>query len=377
MIELCRHIEVLLLENDCVIVPGLGGFIAHYRPAHYDCGEERFFPPSRTVGFNPRLVMNDGLLVQSYMQAYHTDFPDATRRIGRVITLLKQRIYTDGKVELPRIGTLYYNVNGTYGFEPEGESLDTPLFYGLESLPCKPLSRQAEVLPAIGPQPMPGTAGTLREEEQALPAIGKPRRSLQGWIRYSVAAVAAVLLFGLLSVPVGNTYTDDANYASLYSSALFDVIRDRSAVTTLLPASERASSPQKETKKPASQRVKNNVNTLKPVSVRTEKVAPRKTTGVQAEHAAQVRKESVQASSPVATAKGYYIIVASLPSAGDAEKQVAQLARKGMKGAQVLRADGRYRVALAHYESQADAYQRINRLKQDPAFKQAWVYTAR
>ena len=29
MIELAKHIEVLLLENDCVIVPGLGGFIAH------------------------------------------------------------------------------------------------------------------------------------------------------------------------------------------------------------------------------------------------------------------------------------------------------------------------------------------------------------
>ena len=30
MIELARHIEILLLENDCVIVPELGGFIAHY-----------------------------------------------------------------------------------------------------------------------------------------------------------------------------------------------------------------------------------------------------------------------------------------------------------------------------------------------------------
>ena len=35
MIELARHIEILLLENDCVIVPELGGFIAHYQPAYY------------------------------------------------------------------------------------------------------------------------------------------------------------------------------------------------------------------------------------------------------------------------------------------------------------------------------------------------------
>lgn len=35
MIELARHIEILLLENDCVIIPDFGGFIAHYQPARY------------------------------------------------------------------------------------------------------------------------------------------------------------------------------------------------------------------------------------------------------------------------------------------------------------------------------------------------------
>ena len=35
MIELARHIEILLLENDCVIIPDFGVFIAHYQPARY------------------------------------------------------------------------------------------------------------------------------------------------------------------------------------------------------------------------------------------------------------------------------------------------------------------------------------------------------
>lgn len=35
MIELAQHIEALLLENDCVIVPNFGGFVAHYAPATY------------------------------------------------------------------------------------------------------------------------------------------------------------------------------------------------------------------------------------------------------------------------------------------------------------------------------------------------------
>ena len=36
VIELERHIEILLLSNDCVIVPDFGGFMAHHVDAHYD-----------------------------------------------------------------------------------------------------------------------------------------------------------------------------------------------------------------------------------------------------------------------------------------------------------------------------------------------------
>ena len=79
MIELSRHIEILLLENDCVVVPELGGFIAHYQPARYVEDEGIFLPPMRTIGFNPQLTMNDGLLAQSYMETYHTDFSPFVR----------------------------------------------------------------------------------------------------------------------------------------------------------------------------------------------------------------------------------------------------------------------------------------------------------
>ena len=49
MIELTKHIEILLLENDCVIVPGLGGFIAHHQPAHYEEDEGLFLPPTEPL----------------------------------------------------------------------------------------------------------------------------------------------------------------------------------------------------------------------------------------------------------------------------------------------------------------------------------------
>ncbi len=75
MIELGRHIEILLLGNDCVIVPGLGAFVAHHVAARYDEHDGVYLPPLRTVGFNPKYVMNDSLLAQSYVEANDTSYP--------------------------------------------------------------------------------------------------------------------------------------------------------------------------------------------------------------------------------------------------------------------------------------------------------------
>ena len=160
MIELAKHIEVLLLENDCVIVPGLGGFIAHYRSCVYNEDTGEFCPPARTIGFNPQLVMNDGLLVQSYMQAYNTDFPDATRKIEKLVQKLKEDIYRYGHIYLNNVGTLYYNMNGVYEFEPEANGFFTPSLYGLQGF----------TFPKLSPENVPQEKPLV---EYAMPRTGK------------------------------------------------------------------------------------------------------------------------------------------------------------------------------------------------------------
>ena len=60
MNELSRHIESLLVSNDCVIVPGLGGFVTQYVTARRVDEENLYLPPYRTVGFNGQLTINEG-----------------------------------------------------------------------------------------------------------------------------------------------------------------------------------------------------------------------------------------------------------------------------------------------------------------------------
>lgn len=373
MIELAKHIEVLLLENDCVIVPGLGGFIAHRQQAVISQTGE-FQPPRRTIGFNPQLVMNDGLLVQSYMQAYNTDFPDATRRIEKVVTEMKDQLYQQGQVTLPHVGTIYYNMNGGYTFEPASSSFFTPGLYGLENFTLPAL----KTLPATEPK------------EYKLPEISRPDSekkrhfSLRHFTRNAVAIAAAVCLFFVLSVPVENTYMDDANYASLGSFSMFDAIRNQSVATSIQTKTTSQTAPQKKVQKQKkAQRVRNNVNTLKPVAVKTEKIAA--VPAVKKETQPAVKK--VPAAKPVAapapapstatSKKKAYIIVASLTTDSDAQKELKKLQQKGYKNCKVLESDGRFRIALDGYASSGEAYKKVQELRNQEGFKNAWVFTSK
>ena len=146
--ELRRHIEILLLNNDCVIVPHLGGFMTHHVDARYDRTDGMFIPPTRTLGFNPQLSMNDHLLVQSYADAYDLSYPEAMTRVEHEVSLLKQRIEETGSYELPDLGTLSLTADGHYTFEPCPSGVLTPSLYGLGAIDIPLLS---EVLAATRP----------------------------------------------------------------------------------------------------------------------------------------------------------------------------------------------------------------------------------
>ena len=41
--QLSKFISELLLEHDCVTVPGLGSFLGNFKSAHYDLENEKFY----------------------------------------------------------------------------------------------------------------------------------------------------------------------------------------------------------------------------------------------------------------------------------------------------------------------------------------------
>ena len=72
--DVLQALPGMFWDHDCVMLPGLGGFVCNPRSAWYDEAQQQIVPPSRDVLFNPRLTTNDGLVAVSYthLRAHET-----------------------------------------------------------------------------------------------------------------------------------------------------------------------------------------------------------------------------------------------------------------------------------------------------------------
>ncbi|MBR1548916.1 MAG: SPOR domain-containing protein [Prevotella sp.] len=365
MIEIHRHIEILLLDNDCVIVPDFGGFVAHHVPARYDEQERMMLPPARTVGFNPLLRMNDSLLVHSYMTAYDISYPEAMRRIEQEVDQMRQELQGCGHFSLHDVGTLSMNAEGNCEFAPAEAGILTPAYYGLDSVQIK---RLADADDAKGAR--------LVELEQAAPADSvaadddqtaeeKAITVKMSWVRNSVAAVAAAVVFLLISTPIMNGGFESLKMSKLNHHIFYKLIPQDTNMAQATPVSRpiiKKAEQQPVASKVAESNQAAEAATQQPIGeASTQKPAS----------ATATQQEPATHEEPATT---YAICLASQVKRSNAELFVEQLRKHGYTDAEVYVRDNVVRVLMGAYASQADAYARLNSLRNCEGFEDAWVY---
>lgn len=381
MIELAQHIEVLLLENDCVIVPGLGGFVAHYTPAMRVAEENVFLPPTRIIGFNPQLKMNDGLLVQSYMAVYDTDFSDATRIVEKEVAHIFTALHEEGKVDLPNIGELRYSIHGIYDFVPYDHKITTPYLYGLDSFEMQELAELKKLY----------MEKTIRYSVPVVPEDKKRRFEIKfnrSYLSNAVAMIAVVALFFFLSTPIENTEVVEGNYAQLLPNELFEMIEKESLAINPIVVSRKADTPKASAQKNTGQKAKKKVV---PVAVREVKVGQANAQNAPVVSQPKQQAAEVSSSTSVTTkseiqkttagtvapslvsAQKYHVIIASVGTEKDAEAMAKQLIEKGYPHAKAIVGDGKMRVSIESCGTETEAYQALNRVRQNETYKNAWV----
>ena len=339
MIELQRHIEILLLENECVIVPDFGGFMTHRVAARYDSEDHQLLPPYRTLGFNPQLNMNDSILVQSYVEAYDISYPEALRRIEAEVSELKQQLSEQGEYEMENLGTLTINAEGNYEFAPCEAGVLSPELYGLSSFPFKRLHEDAgqetpaaEVVAAspvtdAAQAPLQPTLLDFTESENDNTIAIK-----MSWVRNAIAVAAAVVAFFLIATPVANSDLGSQTVSNLQGNILYKLMpKDSNTVPMAQP-----------------------VDTVKAVAT-----AP---------------KVAVAKPEDIKQGDIYYIIVASQVRKSNAEALAAKLNADGYQDAKVFIHNNIVRVTCGEFSSEAEAYRQLSKMHHLDEFAEAWVY---
>ena len=368
--ELERHIEILLLSNDCVIVPDFGGFMAHHVDARYDGRDNMFLPPLRTVGFNPQLKMNDSLLAQSYVEAYDISYPEAIDRLANEVAEIRQRLENEGKYEINNIGTIYLNEDGNYTFEPCEAGILTPNYYGLGGFDMLPLCAQ-ENEPTVTLEKTNSTniAENIeinQEEKQAEPVVAlqnatansvfdvndddeKPSAEFilikKSWLRNLAAACIAIIAFFAISTPLRtpNVQTSKIDTGMLTRIMPKELVTQNTHQTKLAFKAE---------------------NSEKVLKINPE-------TNKDANDEANEKKID---QAELKSAKPYYgIVLASRVTKRNAANYVETLQAKGFKAAKVVITATNVKVVYGSYETEGQAYKALHDLRNNEVFADGWI----
>ena len=131
-----KMIKELILENDRVVLPGLGCFVAEMVPAAFSDKGYTINPPYRRLSFRAKPDMGDEL-IDFYVEANGLDREVACRILGEFIRELRQIIFAKKVIVLPGLGRLRATKENNLFFIPD-EDLDIyPAGLGLEPISLK------------------------------------------------------------------------------------------------------------------------------------------------------------------------------------------------------------------------------------------------
>lgn len=133
---LSKMVKELILDNDKVVLPGLGCFVAEMVPATFSDKGYTINPPYRRLSFRARPDTGDEL-IDFYVDANGLEREVACRILGDFIRELRQIIFTKKVVVLPGLGRLRATKENNLFFIPD-EDLDIyPAGLGLEPISLK------------------------------------------------------------------------------------------------------------------------------------------------------------------------------------------------------------------------------------------------
>lgn len=335
MENLVKNISRLIAQHNCVIMPGVGAFLAHRVPAYYSAKEKIFMPPHRSLAFNPQVTVDDALLLSEYMSDGTLSYEEANERLNSDIEAMRLKLADSGILYFGDLGTFNMDIDGKISFTPNENSIDDPYNYGFEPLAIAPLKE-------------------LKKKDIVI------KRSNIG--KY-ISAVAAAIVAVFVLIPLGSSiFNNDAQL----SVAGFAPVEKSVRPMTVAPMDEAVCEIA-----PVEETVTAHIFTTTDVAPVVEATQQADIQAPATEVAVEETANGVQEVAKEIS-KQYSIIVASTPNPDKAQLAITELSRKMQADYKVVQGDRRFRIAIESYETEADANAALERIQ--ATFSDAWVY---
>ncbi|MEI7662370.1 MAG: SPOR domain-containing protein [Bacteroidota bacterium] len=208
-------IAELLSEHDCVIIPGLGGFIGNYSPARIDPVYHTFQPPYKKLLFNINLKQNDGLLANTVADSAGTSYNDACTLIDQFTEECRLLLKDRTAVVIPGVGQLNSGKEGNIQFEQDKNINLLPDSYGFVSFISPPVTRNSFIMNRE--QRVVSSGVTHNNRQFVLPRVVKWAAILV--LPVGLAAVIGLTRYNKLSFSAANDANILSSVFSKFSSA--------------------------------------------------------------------------------------------------------------------------------------------------------------
>lgn len=331
-INLDKYIRELLLQHDCVILPGLGGFVANYKPAEFDGSQKTVLPPSRQILFNPNLIHNDGLLFAHISKETDYGYKEVQAMAEVYFKTIKYEVGKGLKFTIEDLG--YFFINKARKIEFAHESTDNLLLasYGLSYLNYKEFDR------------VPGRSAKIYQAVDDTNPLVRQRR-IRRWI---YTGAAACLLASMILIPVKMGYLN----LSSFDLSPVDSFRKEQPVQELL-----VSPPDTDTQ------------LAEPEAGSTESEAG----SIQSETGSVEPEADIPAKTYFISETSYHIIVGSFKGIDNARHLKQKMVDEGYEAEILTGENSFYRVSAKHYPLKEDAVNALASIRDQQAYKSAWI----
>jgi cell division septation protein DedD len=333
--EIEKYIINLLHQKDCVVIPGLGGFVSEYNSADIHPVSHKFSPPSKKLAFNEQLQNGDSLLTDIIASAEKVSKKEAYEKLEDYVLRVKNQLNTSNFYELREVGRFFVNPEGKLEFEafPYQNFLDES--FGLSDMIFKPIERNT-----MKPRPAKksATASEGAPENGEKPAIVKKKSS---------GLVFALIPLLLLAGAGGFVFVNKDN-KSMQAYFPFTLLKHEATVAQTETTEATTPETPAETVQEASVAQTNPESETSWATPETSSEQP----------AADYNQTALSG-----TQGAYSIIVGSFSQKKNAEKLIRKIAKKGGNAILIETEPDLFRVSVAEYNEKQVAFEELEKFR--------------